>query len=402
MRKICLTVIGLYLNFLHAYSQFYPVQKPTYSVRPLKFDEANLVSSYYWQNGNHSAVTGGIGTEKGMDLANGLDVKWIGYDADSNKKTLTAGLGVDYHTFASQAYVSQSGASKSWGTRIYPEINWSVENMSTGKSFEIGAYYSSEYDYHSLGLNAGYSWKNLNNGEYHVKLTGYYDRVKLIYPSELNTTSVSTVTSASSGGSSGIPSSPRVTLNGSFTFSQVINDRMSGSILADLVFQSGELSLPFHRVYFKNGTDAIELLPSTRVKFPIGFRLNYFLGDQFIIRAYYRFYADSWGILAHTMNIELPVKLNAFFSVSPFYRFYHQSEAKYFAPYEEHSLQDNYYTSNYALSTFNSQSFGMGFRVAFIKSLLGTGIYGLEARYSHYQQTTDLVANVVSLNLKFK
>jgi hypothetical protein len=37
--------------------------------RTLQLDEVNFVSSYYQQNGNHSAVTGGIGTEKLYDIA---------------------------------------------------------------------------------------------------------------------------------------------------------------------------------------------------------------------------------------------------------------------------------------------------------------------------------------------
>ena len=45
-----------------------------YISKPLKIDEVNLVSSYYSQNGDHSAITGGIGTEKVTDLSNGLDV----------------------------------------------------------------------------------------------------------------------------------------------------------------------------------------------------------------------------------------------------------------------------------------------------------------------------------------
>src|SRR5450755_4096194 len=142
MRKICLTVIGLYLKLLHAYSQFYPVESSVYAQSRLKLEEVNLVSSYYWQNGNHSAVTGGIGTEQGTDLANGLEVKWVRYDEDSLKKSLTASLGVDNHTSASQANVSKTGDSKPYGTRIYPALNWTVENERKGSSIDVGAYYS--------------------------------------------------------------------------------------------------------------------------------------------------------------------------------------------------------------------------------------------------------------------
>jgi hypothetical protein len=36
-----------------------------------------------------------------------------------------------------------------------------------------------------LGFDAEYTKKTNNNGEFNAKLTGYLDRVKLIYPSEL-------------------------------------------------------------------------------------------------------------------------------------------------------------------------------------------------------------------------
>ena len=52
----------------------------SYKSKPLKIVEINLVSSYYSQDGNHSPVTGGIGTEHVIDFANGLDVNWIGWD----------------------------------------------------------------------------------------------------------------------------------------------------------------------------------------------------------------------------------------------------------------------------------------------------------------------------------
>ena len=88
MKKICLTVIGLYLKLLQAYSQFYPVESSVYVQRKLKLDEINFVSSGYWQSGNHSAVTGGIGTEQGTDLANGLELKWVRYDGEYRYRRL--------------------------------------------------------------------------------------------------------------------------------------------------------------------------------------------------------------------------------------------------------------------------------------------------------------------------
>lgn len=402
MKKICLTLIGIYLMMLHAFGQYYD-KDTTYESKPLKIDEINLVSSYYSQNGDHSPITGGIGTEKVTDLSNGLDVKWVGWDAMNHKHTLTAGLGFDHHTSASSAYVNKTGASKTGGSRFYPSVDWLEENTKKGTSFGLGLYVSKEYNYSSFGINGQFSKKTKNNGEFTGKLSGYFDRVKMIYPSEFIPI-VTTVTSASGDGHGGrpkIPSKPRTTGTLSLSFSQVINQRMQGIIMVDGVYQNGYLGLPFHRVYFTNGGDLIENLPANRLKLPIGIRLNYFLGDKIIIRSYYRYYIDSWGLQAHTESLEVSIKFTPFISVAPFYRYYTQTAVRYFAPYEMHSITDQFYTSNYSLSAFNSQFFGVNFRIAPPKGIF-TGLSSLELRYGHYSQTTDLVSDVISLDLKFK
>src|SRR5882757_10712350 len=146
MKKICLTVVGMYFILLHAFSQV-SKDSTTFKPRKLKLDEVNLVSSYYTQNGDHSSIRGGIGSEKVTDLANGLELKWVGWDAHQRKNSLTAGLGVDYHTAASQAWISKTGASRhSDGLRLYPSLDWTIENEKKGSSFGLGGYYSNEFN----------------------------------------------------------------------------------------------------------------------------------------------------------------------------------------------------------------------------------------------------------------
>ncbi len=387
--------------------------------RRLRLDEINLVSSYYWQHGDHSAITGGIGTEKVTDVSNGLDIKlfWIG--DNGNKNTLSLGLGFDHHSSASSAFVTTTGLGKQGGTRLYPSFDWTAENNKTGNTFGIGVYYSGEYNYKSLGADVHFSKKTADkNGEFSFKAQAYLDHVTLIYPSEFipaitpvstGTTYITTASGnlvLSNGGSiskPSLPTKPRDTYSASFGYSQIVNSRLQVMFLADLVAQNGYLSLPFHRVYFSNGKDTIEKLPSSRFKIPIGFRANYFLGDNIILRSYYRYYADNWGTRANTANLEVVYKVTPFFSVSPFYRYYTQSAARYFSPYEGHSASDEFYTSNYEYAKFNSQFFGVGFRIAPPKGVLGwQNLHELEIRYGHYAQNTNLVSNVVSLSLGFK
>lgn len=403
MKKICLTVVGLFLLFLHAFSQSSPsADSLAYQPRKLKLDEINLVSSYYTQTGDHSAIRGGIGSEKVTDLANGLELKLVGYDAKLRKNTLTFGAGIDHHTAASQAWISKTGASRRTdGTRIYPSFDWTRENEKKGTSFNVGAIYSNEFNYHSIGLNAGFTVKTSDNGEFGLKGSAYLDRVTMILPSEFEPAGAYRVGNNGELRHPDYGSSPRETYTASLSFSQVINSRLQGTVLMDLVEQNGYLGLPFHRVYFTDGTDSIEKLPSNRFKLPLGVRLNYFLGDNVVLRSYYRFYTDSWGLRSHTASLEVAVKVTPFFSISPFYRYYTQTAARYFAPYEQHLKTDAYYTSNYALSAFSSHFFGAGFRLAPPKGIAGA-FKTAEIRYGHYTQTTDLISDVISLNLTFK
>ncbi|MBK5271952.1 MAG: DUF3570 domain-containing protein, partial [Bacteroidia bacterium] len=163
------------------------------------------------------------------------------------------------------------------------------------------------------------------------------------------------------------------------------------------------LGLPFHRVYFADNSLHVETLPDTRMKIPIGFRANYFLGDKFIIRTYYRYYHDDWGLNAHTLSIETPYKITPFFSVTPFFRYNNQSAIDYFAPYKVHTATDQYYTSNYDLSKFSSNFYGAGFRIAPPKGVFGMQhLSMLELRYGHYTKTDGMKSDIVSLSLKFK
>lgn len=368
--------------------------------KKLSFDEANLVSSYYHQDGNNSAVTGGIGSEKLSDFSNTIDVTMVKYDNKQRKNKFNLSVGVDHYTSASSDMIdlkANSSASHA-DTRIYPSFQWSRENESKGSTIFGGLSFSTEFDYQSYGANIGFAQKTANRmGEFTAKFQTYLDQVKLVTPIELRTGN-STGREHENYGTSG-----RNTFALSLAYSQIISQNFQVEFLTDAVQQTGFLSLPFHRVYFTDGSVHQETLPDKRFKLPLGVRANYFLGDRFILRTYYRYYTDSWGIRSNTFNIETPVKISPFVSVSPFYRYYSQKGTKYFAPYEQHTAFDDYYTSNYDLSTFNSNFYGAGIRFNPKNGLFGIErLNMLEIRYGHYTKSVGMSSDIISLNLRFK
>jgi len=402
MKKFCLSIVGVFLILFSGFAQNTPKDSSQYKPKKLTFEEANFVSSYYNQTGNNSAVTGGIGTEKLSDLSGSVDVKFFKYDRKLRKNNFDFEIGIDHYTSASSDKInpaSISSASHS-DTRIYPSLNWTRENETKGTTIGAGISASSEFDYKSLGLNLNFAKKTADkNGEFSARLQGYLDNLKIILPVELRPPADQN----DDIDENSYPTEKRNSFSGTFSYSQIINQRLQIMFIADLIYQQGYLGLPFHRVYFDNNVVKVENLPDTRLKIPLGFRANYFIGDKVIIRSFYRYYKDDWGLSAHTIDLETPIKITPFFSITPFYRYYNQTAVDYFQPYHTHKAADQYYTSNYDLSKFSSNFFGAGFRVAPPNGVFGSKhVNMLELRYGRYSRSNGLQSNAISLHLKFK
>ncbi|HMQ44344.1 MAG TPA: DUF3570 domain-containing protein, partial [Mariniflexile sp.] len=215
----------------------------------------------------------------------------------------------------------------------------------------------------------------------------------------------------------------------SFSFSQILNKNAQVSLFFDVVQQKGWLSNPMQRVYFadvanyfignassiNNYTspnnkdvfqlaDDIERLPDTRFKMPFGLRFNYYFNEVVTMRTYYRYYFDDWGIKSHTASIELPIKISSKFTLYPTYRYYNQTAADYFAPFDENISTNQYYTSDYDLSKFNANQygFGIGYTDIFTKShIWKLGLKSIDLKYNNYKRNTGLNANIVSAGVKF-
>lgn len=393
MLRISLLATAFYFSILSSFSQTIGRTDSAYQARKLKLEEVNFLTSYYHQEGNNAAVTGGIGSEKLSDFATTIDVKLTKRDRRNRLHTFSGEIGIDYYTSASSDKVDPltiSSASSN-DVRVYPSLAWSVTNEERKHTFGATAAVSTEYDYLSTGAGVLFSKDSKdNNRQFTARLQTYIDFVTIIYPVELRP-----------GPESG--QQPRNTYSGSFSLSQVINKRLQVAVIADVALQQGYLSLPFNRVYFNDGSHGVETLPDARFKLPLGIRASYFMGDRVIIRAFYRYYTDDWGLTAHTINLETPIKITPFISVSPFYRFYKQSEMDYFAPYEIHTPNEAYFSSDYDLSKFTSHFGGISFRVVSPDGVFKIPhLNTLEVRYGHYDRSTGLVSNIIALQAKLK
>lgn len=371
-----------------------------YKKQKLKIEEVNFISSYYSQDGNNSAVTGGLGTEKLTDIATTLDIKVSRYNKNQNKQTFGFEIGVDSYTSASSDQIDPSTITSAsyQDIRVYPSINFSVENEEKRQIISTGISGSAEFDYFSLGANVGFTKYSKNkNRELSVKAMAFFDTWKVILPIELRN-------NPDNPNYKQNDSKPRTSYNLGLTFSQIVNKNFQMAFLVDAGYQQGLLATKFNRVYFDNTSVKSENLPDTRFKLPIGMRTSYFLGDNIILRGFYRYYFDNWDIKSHTVSLEPTIKLSAFSSISIPYRYYVQSSAEYFKPIFQHQLAEEYFTSDYDLSAFSSHMIGLGYKITDSnKGLFHSKHFNsLELRYGYYTRNNGLSSHILTLAMKFK
>ena len=438
MNKLKYTLtISFVIVSLASFAQQAKDSTKTYKKRVLETTEVDFLTSYYSQDGDNAAVSGGLGTEELTDFT-GTFVVSIPLNDDD---VLTIDAGVSAYTSASSSnidpfdsdqpadpFVASSGASASdlWAnlTGIYSH---SSDDRNDIWSAKLSV--SSEYDYFSIGVGGSYT-KLFNEKNTEVSISGnaYIDTWNAIYPIELRpfgeggdglnnrlfTENTITGNTNYSPRFAEFESEGRNSYALGFGFSQILHKNVQGSLALDFVQQDGLLSTPFQRVYFGDVADsfidnfqladAVERLPDSRFKVAAGGRLNWYLNETFTVRTFYRYYFDDWGIDSHTASIEVPIKITDKFTLYPSYRYYTQTAADYFRSYEQALSTDKFYTSDYDLSEYSANQFGFGVSYTDIFAKMHIWKFGLKSidlKFYQYDRDTSFSSSIITAGFKF-
>ncbi|WP_339338156.1 MULTISPECIES: DUF3570 domain-containing protein [unclassified Croceitalea] len=423
MKKLSFVLICVFFG-VAVYSQ---QNDTSYKRKVLEASELDVLFSYYSQEGQNAAVTGGEGTEELTDATSTLVLR-MPINADD---ILTVDVGLSAYTSASSSNVNpldgnnpnvspfdaSSGESRK---DILAYFNPTYRHSSDDRNniWSANAYVSNEYDYFSIGFGGSYA-KLFNEKNTEIGISGrvFLDKWNSQYPIELRQ---GFFDDRITGNGTYAPDftefidEKRNTYSVSLSFSQILSKKLQASLFVDLVSQNGLLSTPFQRVYFSDVddffiddfqlADDIERLPDSRFKIPLGGRLNYYLNDAVVLRSYYRFYYDDWGITSHTANIEAPIKLNDKFTLYPSYRYYTQTAADYFYVKEAALSSFDFYTSDYDLSAYQANQLGFGVQYRDIFNSARVFFFGLQTinlRYSYYDRSDGLNASILTLSTTF-
>jgi hypothetical protein len=159
----------------------------------LENTEVDVLLSYYNQDGVHSAVNGGIGSEKLSDIASNIVVAPLNDD-----DVLTFDVRITPSSSSNINPYDESGASGSSGPTPWQassgasrsdqlasaSVNYS-HNSDNRNNIWNDVSFSNEYDYTSIGFGGGFTKLfNEKNTEISVKANAYLDQWS-IYPIEL-------------------------------------------------------------------------------------------------------------------------------------------------------------------------------------------------------------------------
>jgi Protein of unknown function (DUF3570) len=365
-----------------------------YTKKKISRSSVELVYSHYIQDGNHSAVTGGTGTEELYVYSPEI----IYHKTIDSLSSYSIDMGIDVITSASTDRIDfvMSSASKTDG-HGYLSLGYD-RKLKKNRNITLGGSFNSslESDYLSFGGNLSANVVNMDHSkEFSAQFEAYFDDLRwgrlngirplrLVYPQELRYREW-------------YNTKKRKSFNLSLGFKHTINNKMIAGIFPGIEYQRGLLATPFQRVYFIDSSLRVENLPYDRIKIPIGIQLNSFIGKRYILKNYYRFYWDNFGIIAHTFNTEFSIKMTPGIVLTPMLRLYSQNGTSYFKPYRLHNTSEKYYTSDYDLSSF--QSFEAGLEVNF--SGLGKGkeitqVNNIGLRYSYYKRSDGLYAHIIT------
>lgn len=109
--------------------------------------------------------------------------------------------------------------------------------------------------------------------------------------------------------------------------------------------------------------------PDERVRYVFRLGLLQFLEPlDASINTSYRLFLDDAGLRAHTLAFEWNQKIGDHFVLSPYYRYYHQSEADYYyvnldntdiEPNDDRTGRAPFFSSDYRLSNFDAHTYGL-------------------------------------------
>lgn len=148
--------------------------------------------------------------------------------------------------------------------------------------------------------------------------------------------------------------------------SQVLTRNLLLGFAYEAIADEGYLNNPYRQVRYLDANDPQgyayqrEVYPRTRGSNAAALRARYYLPYRAAVYGEYRFFADDWGINAHTLELGYTQPWGDKWLFDVRYRYYAQSNADFYADLFPYRDAQNFLARDKELSTFRSQGPHLG------------------------------------------
>jgi hypothetical protein len=155
--------------------------------------------------------------------------------------------------------------------------------------------------------------------------------------------------------------------------SQIITKNMIMGLNYESQSHEGQLGNPYRAVRYLTATGAEafteETLPGTRTTNAMAVDARYYLPYRAVIRGSYRFFSDTWGIVAHTAELQY-IQPWKDWTFEGSVRFHKQDAADFYSDLFPRANYQNFEARDRNLSTMNDQTIhvGVSYNVAKLES----------------------------------
>lgn len=148
---------------------------------------------------------------------------------------------------------------------------------------------------------------------------------------------------------------------------QILTRNLIFNFNYEAITDQGFLGSPYRKIRFVDPTVAgkgfslaDQIYPRTRTSNAASGQLKYFLPYRAAITGQYRYFTDTWGIVAHTVQVDYTHPAWKRWIFDGNLRFYHQNAANFYSDLFPRANYSNFMARDRELATFNSYTVGIG------------------------------------------
>ena len=155
--------------------------------------------------------------------------------------------------------------------------------------------------------------------------------------------------------------------------SQVLTKNLLIDLAYEAITDEGFLNNPYRSVRYVDPTVPRgysfqpEKYPNTRTSNAVSTNMMYYLPYRASLRGQYRFYTDTWGINANTVEVGYTHPLSVGWTFDVKYRYYKQSKADFYSDLFPRENATNFRGRDKELSTFADHTIGVGVSYDFVR-----------------------------------